>query len=418
MALLLRMGGIPTRVVTGFSPGGYSKSKRAWIVRDTDAHSWVEAWFDEWGWVTFDPTPAGTPGALADRGARARPGERAPIAATRRPATPARRRARAASAPDLLGTQAGPAARPRQAREGGGPPWWWLAPAAAARCSRSLAWAVLRWRRRSLGPAAALDRAVAELEAALRRAGRPAAARRRCGSSSSASAARRRPRPTCGRCAPAATRRRRRRRRPAAAARCAASWRAAAAPRGGCARSGRCRRGGRRAAVGVVVAAASRAPWRRVRRTSTAALREWVWVAVAARDELTSLPTRTRRGPCAECRVRVDVAIRRKLATDRRSPVPAAGRRRSPVPATATAADPRRPRRDRRRPGPLSMGSSRPARRPAAQPASAARRDWSRISDRIRSSRGSADSSTCVIAAATAGWRSAISACIWCATAR
>ena len=42
MALLLRMGGIPTRVVTGFSPGGYSKSKRAWIVRDTDAHSWVD----------------------------------------------------------------------------------------------------------------------------------------------------------------------------------------------------------------------------------------------------------------------------------------------------------------------------------------------------------------------------------------
>jgi hypothetical protein len=38
-----------------------------------------------------------------------------------------------------------------------------------------VAWLVLRWRRRSLGPAAALDRAVAELEAALRRAGRPAA---------------------------------------------------------------------------------------------------------------------------------------------------------------------------------------------------------------------------------------------------
>ena len=61
MALLLRMGGIPARVVTGFSPGGFSQRKRAWIVRDTDAHSWVEAWFDEWGWVTFDPTPAGTP---------------------------------------------------------------------------------------------------------------------------------------------------------------------------------------------------------------------------------------------------------------------------------------------------------------------------------------------------------------------
>ena len=61
MALLLRMGGVPARVATGFSPGGYSKRKQAWIVRDTDAHSWVEAWFDGYGWITLDPTPADTP---------------------------------------------------------------------------------------------------------------------------------------------------------------------------------------------------------------------------------------------------------------------------------------------------------------------------------------------------------------------
>ena len=45
MALLLRMGGIPARVATGFSPGGYSERRKAWIVRDTDAHAWVEVWF-------------------------------------------------------------------------------------------------------------------------------------------------------------------------------------------------------------------------------------------------------------------------------------------------------------------------------------------------------------------------------------
>ena len=61
MALLLRMGGVPARVVTGFAPGGHSDRKDAWIVRDTDAHSWVEAWFDEFGWVTLDPTPPATP---------------------------------------------------------------------------------------------------------------------------------------------------------------------------------------------------------------------------------------------------------------------------------------------------------------------------------------------------------------------
>ena len=61
MALLLRMGGISARVATGFSPGGYSSRKKAWIVRDTDAHAWVEVWFDKYGWVTIDPTPDGTP---------------------------------------------------------------------------------------------------------------------------------------------------------------------------------------------------------------------------------------------------------------------------------------------------------------------------------------------------------------------
>src|SRR6185295_16854860 len=64
MALLLRMGGVPARVATGFSPGGFSKRRDAWIVRDTDAHAWVEAWFDDLGWVTYDPADdaAGIPG--------------------------------------------------------------------------------------------------------------------------------------------------------------------------------------------------------------------------------------------------------------------------------------------------------------------------------------------------------------------
>ncbi len=61
MALLLRMGGVPARVAAGFSPGGYSKRRGAWVVRDTDAHAWVEVWFDGHGWVTFDPTPSATP---------------------------------------------------------------------------------------------------------------------------------------------------------------------------------------------------------------------------------------------------------------------------------------------------------------------------------------------------------------------
>jgi protein-glutamine gamma-glutamyltransferase len=61
MALLLRMGGVPARVATGFTPGSYDSSRREWVVTDLDAHAWVEAWFPRYGWVRFDPTPAAAP---------------------------------------------------------------------------------------------------------------------------------------------------------------------------------------------------------------------------------------------------------------------------------------------------------------------------------------------------------------------
>src|SRR4051812_34831528 len=61
MALLLRMGGVPARVGSGFSPGTYDRARGEWVVRDVDAHSWVEAYFPKIGWVTFDPTPGVAP---------------------------------------------------------------------------------------------------------------------------------------------------------------------------------------------------------------------------------------------------------------------------------------------------------------------------------------------------------------------
>ncbi len=61
MALLLRMGGVPARVATGFTTGTYDKSRKQYIVSDLDAHAWVEAWFPVYGWVRFDPTPASAP---------------------------------------------------------------------------------------------------------------------------------------------------------------------------------------------------------------------------------------------------------------------------------------------------------------------------------------------------------------------
>jgi transglutaminase-like putative cysteine protease len=58
-ALLLRMGGVPARVVAGFSPG--SRDGTTHVIRDLDAHSWVEVYFPRLGWVTFDPTPGDSP---------------------------------------------------------------------------------------------------------------------------------------------------------------------------------------------------------------------------------------------------------------------------------------------------------------------------------------------------------------------
>lgn len=61
MALMLRYLGVPARVAVGFSSGTYDAARGVWTVTDHDAHAWVEAWFDGYGWLPFDPTPAGRP---------------------------------------------------------------------------------------------------------------------------------------------------------------------------------------------------------------------------------------------------------------------------------------------------------------------------------------------------------------------
>jgi hypothetical protein len=57
MAVMLRTLGIPSRVATGFLSGEYNPMTGWQVVRASDAHSWVEAWFPGRGWTTFDPTP-------------------------------------------------------------------------------------------------------------------------------------------------------------------------------------------------------------------------------------------------------------------------------------------------------------------------------------------------------------------------
>ena len=65
MAVMLRVVHIPARVVTGFQSGHYNELTGWHVVRASDAHSWVEAWLPDRGWVTFDPTPpAGQPSPM------------------------------------------------------------------------------------------------------------------------------------------------------------------------------------------------------------------------------------------------------------------------------------------------------------------------------------------------------------------
>jgi transglutaminase-like putative cysteine protease len=63
MAVMLRTLGIPSRVVNGFRSDEFNDVTGNYVVRAKNAHSWVEAYFPGYGWVTFDPTPGGAIGS-------------------------------------------------------------------------------------------------------------------------------------------------------------------------------------------------------------------------------------------------------------------------------------------------------------------------------------------------------------------
>ncbi len=61
MAVVLRHLGIPARIVEGFLPGSREQSDATEVLRNNNAHAWVEAYFPGYGWVEFDPTGANLP---------------------------------------------------------------------------------------------------------------------------------------------------------------------------------------------------------------------------------------------------------------------------------------------------------------------------------------------------------------------
>jgi hypothetical protein len=58
MAVMLRSIGIPSRLVNGFSGGEFNDLTSQYVIRESDAHSWVEAYIPGEGWMELDPTPA------------------------------------------------------------------------------------------------------------------------------------------------------------------------------------------------------------------------------------------------------------------------------------------------------------------------------------------------------------------------
>ncbi len=57
LAVMLRTVGVPARVVNGFQRGEWNPYGEYFAVRLSDAHSWVEAWIEGVGWLSFDGSP-------------------------------------------------------------------------------------------------------------------------------------------------------------------------------------------------------------------------------------------------------------------------------------------------------------------------------------------------------------------------
>jgi transglutaminase-like putative cysteine protease len=159
MALLLRMGGLPARVASGFTSGTYDKATGEWVVSDLDAHAWVEVWFPHYGWVRFDPTPASAP-ARAQNAAL-------PLL----PTLPAHKPIPQAPRRDLAPTPVrSGATHPSGGGHGAGPP---IIAIAAAVLVVALVLAAIVRLSRMMRLAPTEERLVEELERALARCGRP-----------------------------------------------------------------------------------------------------------------------------------------------------------------------------------------------------------------------------------------------------
>src|SRR5206468_4862994 len=69
MVVMLREAGVPARLVEGFKAGTYNSASNAYVVKEQDAHAWVEVYFPQYGWIEFEPTPSQPPFPRVDTSA-------------------------------------------------------------------------------------------------------------------------------------------------------------------------------------------------------------------------------------------------------------------------------------------------------------------------------------------------------------
>ncbi len=75
MVVMLRSLGIPARTASGYAEGTYDNETGTFIITERDAHTWVEVYFPQYGWIEFEPTagestltrPTGTDQSAEDR---------------------------------------------------------------------------------------------------------------------------------------------------------------------------------------------------------------------------------------------------------------------------------------------------------------------------------------------------------------
>jgi hypothetical protein len=172
MALMLRMVGIPARVVAGFSPGTLNRKSGEYRVRDLDAHSWVEVYFPGIGWVTFDPTPRASDSASG--GAPAATGASPAGIVTQSSAGPEQDLSEAGAQTRDSQLEGGSVGQERSESDSGGPASSVLILAvglAALALASALVFAIRVRRRNALGREQLAEAEIAELRTALERLG-------------------------------------------------------------------------------------------------------------------------------------------------------------------------------------------------------------------------------------------------------